>query len=162
MSDGKTHHLIWKRNWRWVPLLSLASLWIGNFLIAVCVPLGYFLGRYLDPDLDQPTVTSSEGRMINELPVFGYLLFGYWSIYGGVLRRKHRSFWTHFPGVSTLCRMVYQFWWIFPIIYINNWFYGWIFQIFLGIWIGLSYADFLHWIEDIRSKEVRISFRRKR
>lgn len=96
--------------------------------------------------------------MVNEIPILGNIFYGYWSIYGSFFRHMHRSFWTHFPGVSTGIRMVYAFWWLpfvvrsAPLPYVFS-----LLMLLLGVWVGLSAADALHWSADMISGEIRRS-----
>lgn len=89
--------------------------------------------------------------MVNELPILGHVMYGISSTYGSIFRRHHRSFITHFPFVSTLIRLIFVF--IIPFVigdsYLqinfigNGWLWFWV-----GIWIGLSQADSIHWYLD--------------
>jgi uncharacterized metal-binding protein len=108
--------------------------------------VGYGLGRWIDPDLDQIGITAAEGRMVNEIPILGTLLVGYSSIYGAVFRRHHRSFITHFPVVSTAIRAVYFFWWLYFAI---NVLYDYQLLFLVGVFIGLSIADTIHYVLDM-------------
>lgn len=171
MPDGVHHHRVWRRNWLWVPPLSVLAYGLvdpikltytctdlgcfsGNLFVSLGVFLGYGMGRYIDPDLDQMGTTAAEGRMVNEIPILGVFLYGHWATYGAIFRKKHRSFLTHFPLVSTGIRLFYQFYGIFLILSLKNWIFPWILHLFIGIFIGLSFADFLHWKEDKRAKEI--------
>ena len=169
MSDGKKHHELWRKGWKIaLPLsfltyaitdpvtgyicsqagcLSVNSLYAGGLL------LGYGMGRYVDPDMDLVGATNADGRLINEIPILGVFLFGHWATYGAIFRKHHRSFWTHFPGVSTAIRIFYQFYPLFFILWLKDWNFPWIYHLMFGIFLGLSYADFLHWREDKRSSK---------
>lgn len=106
---------------------------------------GYGLGAFFDPDLDQLTITSAEGRIVNDFKILGYIIVGYTTIYGAIFRRYHRSFITHFPGVSTAIRLVYLFWWLYFAIDIL---YDYEIMVGIGVWIGLSIADLIHFVLD--------------
>lgn len=136
-----------------VPLtLSLALVdWqfsLGNIV-------GYSCGRWIDPDWDIFGSNNAEGRMVNEIPLLGHFLYGISSTYGSIFRRKHRSFLTHFPGVSTIIRLVFVL--LFPFIlgdylginFIGN---GW-HKFWVGFWAGLSQADGIHYYLDKRYKD---------
>jgi hypothetical protein len=111
--------------------------------------------RYVTPDWDQPTITFDEGNMLRELPVLGQILFGMSSFYGGLAIKHHRSFLTHFPGVSTAIRLLYIFaipllaWYI-----IKDTVPIQVYEVLFGIWITLSIADGLHYIMDIGEKQL--------
>lgn len=111
---------------------------------------GYSCGRWIDPDWDIFGSNNAEGRMVNEIPILGHFLYGVSSTYGSIFRRMHRSTITHFPGISTLIRLVFVF--LFPFIlgdyiginFIGN---GW-WKFWMGFWAGLSQADGIHWFLD--------------
>jgi uncharacterized metal-binding protein len=107
--------------------------------------VGYELGRWIDPDMDQIGITSSEGRVVNDFKILGYFIIGYTTIYGAIFRRYHRSFITHFPGVSTAIRLVYLFWWLYFTIDIL---YDYQIMVGIGVWAGLSIADLIHYVLD--------------
>lgn len=125
-----------------------------SVIVTAGVPLGYLTGRYIDPDLDQMGTTGAEGRMVNEIPVIGHFLYGHWSTYGSIFRKHHRSIWTHFPVLSTLIRIVYQLYPLFVVIFLKDAFHMWMLYLLFGILIGLSFADLLHYIEDLNSNEM--------
>lgn len=93
---------------------------------------------------------NAEGRMVNELPGIGHILYGISSAYGSFFRKYHRSFITHFPVFSTAIRLLYVG--FIPFIlgdyyginFIGN---GW-HMFHLGFWAGLSQADGIHWFLD--------------
>jgi hypothetical protein len=165
MSDGKVHHKKWRQGWIVALPLSLIvyglvdpfhpawscsqlGCFSGNTVVSLGVLLGYGMGRYIDPDLDQMGTTGAEGRLVNEIPILGVFLYGHWATYGAIFRKHHRSFWTHYPGVSTLIRLIYQFYPLFLILWLKDWNYAFIWQTFWGMLLGLSLADYLHFRED--------------
>lgn len=110
---------------------------------------GYEMGRYVTPDWDLVGATSSEGWMINEIPVLGHFLFGLSSAYGSIFRRHHRSFITHFPFVSTSIRYLLIFWWIWFEMYKSTRDLSWLVFVFIGMFLGTSMSDGLHWYLDV-------------
>lgn len=169
MSDGQTHHRVWRRNLLLVPPLTVITYLATDGLGVICftkfclsasviisagVPTGYLMGRYIDPDLDQMGTTAAEGRLVNEIPILGHFLYGHWSTYGSIFRKHHRSIITHFPVLSTIIRIIYQFYPLFILIWAKEWFHISIPLFFFGILIGLSFADFLHWYKDVTSGEL--------
>jgi hypothetical protein len=93
---------------------------------------------------------NAEGRLVNEIPVLGHLFYGLSSAYGSMFRKYHRSFITHFPGISTLIRLL--FFGLIPFLICDNlginligggWYIIWV-----GIWVGLSQADAIHYVLD--------------
>jgi uncharacterized metal-binding protein len=117
--------------------------------------LGYLFGVICDPDWDEMGATGSEGRMV-KVPILGWLMYGISSIYGAMFRRHHRSFLTHFPGVSTAIRILFVFFWI-PLLYyfkIVRW-EDWNIDLYSWFWLGLSFGDFLHWGADLIVTDVK-------
>lgn len=144
MPDGTTHHNIWKVGWSISFPTSLYSVTFNpEFGIGVLV--GYGIGRWIDPDWDIVGTTEAEGRMMNELKITGYVLYGISSIYGAIFRRFHRKWITHLPGLSTAIRMAFI---LLPIGLL--WKGVFTFPVLLiGIWFGLSIADGLHYAADM-------------
>jgi len=137
-----------------VPLSVLYCLVDWKFGLGSIV--GYSCGRWIDPDWDIMGTNNAEGRVVNELPILGHFIYGISSTYGSFWRKKHRSFWTHFPYVSTIIRLMFVF--IIPFTILdangvnligNNWHLFWI-----GFWDGLSHADAIHYYLDVKSKEI--------
>lgn len=135
-----------------IPLSLLLAFVDWKFAIGNIV--GYSCGRWIDPDWDIFGSNNAEGRMVNEIPILGHFLYGVSSTYGSIFRRKHRSIITHFPGLSTIVRLVFVL--AVPFIvgdyvginFIGN---GWI-SFWVGLWTGLSQADAIHYLLDIKSK----------
>lgn len=101
----------------------------------------------MDNDWDLMGTSLSEGRLVNELPILGHILYGVSSAYGSFFRKHHRSFLTHFPIVSTFIRLIWVL--IIPFGYLDAWGInfiggGWIW-FWSGLWMGLSHADGIHW-----------------
>lgn len=149
MPDGLTHFRYYKYGLLAEIPISISLCFvdvqfgIGNFI-------GYFCGRWVDPDWDILGANNAEGRMINELPLIGHFLFGISSTYGSIFRRHHRSFITHFPFVSTAIR----WWFVMLLPYLITGKLGYEFflgveQFWIGTWVGLSQADGIHWRLDV-------------
>ena len=157
MPSGKVHHRIWRKAWPLAVGVSAGVLTAGYPLTAAFALGGYLAGAIVEPDLDQVGITSSEGYVLKHLGCFGALWVAYWLPYGKIM--PHRSFLSHFPGVSTLLRLVYL---LAPAAYVVNryaLYRPWMAQALVGVWIGLTVSDTLHFVADVVSKEVR---RRKR
>lgn len=114
--------------------------------------VGYTVGRWIDPDWDLMGTSAGEGRLVNEIPILGHILYGVSSSYGSAFRRYHRSWITHFPALSTLIRLVWVF--VLPFTLLDaygvnfvgdGWVWFWV-----GLWAGLSSADAIHWYHDLR------------
>lgn len=150
MPDGTTHHNIWKAGWLVAFPASLYSVTIHHEF-GIGMTIGYALGRYIDPDWDIVGTTEAEGRMMNELKITGYLLYGISSIYGAIFRRFHRKWMTHFPGISTAIRMAFI---LLPIGLLWNGVFNFP-VVLIGIWFGLSIADGLHYVADMRMGDIQ-------
>ena len=146
MPDGITHHFFWKLGWGCTIPASFAIMPLLGLPGGIGAILGYSLGAFIDPDLDQIGTTAAEGRIVNALPIVGSFIYGYTSIYGSLFRKHHRSFWTHFPVVSTAIRCMWFFWWIYFVVPES---YDWMFQLGWGAFIGLCIADTIHWVLDM-------------
>lgn len=159
MPDGVTHYKIYKRGTPLPVAVAFFSFFVfRDYAPPLGILVGYFIGRWIDPDLDQMGATAAEGRMVNELPIVGWFFYGWWSIYGSIFRRHHRSFWTHYPGVSTIIRLAWGFWWTPLLVYFGWVRNGWdtsLFLLMVGVFIGQTIADALHYIADVRSGEMR-------
>lgn len=152
MPSGEVHYKHYMRGYLFqIPLSMFLSVWDWKFALGnIC---GYTFHRYCDNDLDIMSVNNAEGRQVNEIPILGHFMFGISSTYGSIFRRKHRSFWTHFPFFSTIIRLFFFF--IIPFILfdyfgvnlIGN---GW-HMFHLGFYTGLSQADAIHWWLDVKS-----------
>lgn len=122
---------------------------------AASVPIGYLIGAYLNPDSDQISVTLGEGMAMRRFKIFGVLFVAYWTIYAYIMQMVggHRSFWTHFPYISTFIRMMYgliPFWvWFF---YTKSDLYYWEIVAFCGVWVGLGISDNIHYYLDINPR----------
>ena len=146
--------------WVEIPLsLSLVFIdWkfsLGNFA-------GYSCGRWIDPDWDIFGSNNAEGRIVNELPVIGHFLYGISSTYGSIFRRRHRAVITHAPLISTIIRLGFVFFVPFilgdywGINFIGN---GW-YKFWVGLWVGLSQADGIHYYLDLTDFKINWATRR--
>jgi len=157
MPNGKIHY----RNWYYAAPIAFIGggavfyLTGGDLIVSMCVPLGYFLGRWIDPDLDQVGITNAEGRMMGELKIFGaittawFLPYAYIMRFVAIGRKGHRNFFSHFPGVGTVIRLVWMFWAIALVFWWYRWDYTYPLHILLGIFVGLTLADGVHYIADV-------------
>lgn len=156
MPPGKVHFAAWKRVWRLIiPVFGL-SVWLtgGDVLLSSMILVGYLLGAVIEPDLDQLSITLSEGNMMRSFGCFGVAWVSYWFPYASLL--PHRSFLSHFPFVSTFLRLLYL---SLPVIGVQIYSY-WIgvpvpwdlykaaFPYAVMLWFGLSCSDLLHYLLD--------------
>jgi uncharacterized metal-binding protein len=149
MPDGIHHENVWKAGAIVAIPATLLAVVTVDYRFALGLLAGYGMGRYFTPDLDQVTVTTSEGRLMNDFKILGYVIVGYTTIYGAMFRRWHRSFITHFPVISTAIRLVFLFWWII-FFYRRGWLVFGIDDLYIGagILFGMSMADSMHWLSD--------------
>lgn len=110
------------------PDLAAASVLAGLWSVVV------------QPDLDQLDNSGYYGLYIwdKTAPSLSFLWRLYWMPYARMF--KHRSFFTHFPIVGTLIRLVYGGWWFLWIL--PEWSGA---SVFVALVIG---ADTLHWVMD--------------
>lgn len=132
--------------------VSVATL-MYNFRGGLGYLVGYSLHRYVDNDWDIFGSNNAEGRLVNEIPILGHFLYGISSVYGSIFRRYHRSWITHWPGISTLIRLIFLF--FIPFVVgdgygINFIGGGWVW-FWVGMWAGLSQADGIHLYHDIKN-----------
>ena len=135
--------------------MSVAMFFKLDWKIGLGYIIGYSLGRYIDPDWDLIGTNMAEGRLVNEIPILGHFLYGVSSTYGSIFRKKHRSFITHYPVVSTFVRLAFVFW--FPITLANTYGFNlmggmWL-TFWISLWMGLSHADAIHYYHDLRGTQ---------
>lgn len=161
MPGGDVHLSLWKKG---IPLSAIGS---GLLLAASQDPYmagaaaaGYLLGRYISPDLDLIGLSSDEGRMMQELKVFGlfvvmwFMPYAYIMRFVGIGRKGHRNFFSHFPFISTFIRLA---WLLGPFIAaVYYWEPGlvqanidWLYSLSLGIFLGHSLSDLIHYLADM-------------
>jgi len=149
LPDGITHHKYFIKGYAVeVPLSFILLVYDWKFGLGHFI--GYSSGRWIDPDWDIMGTNNAEGRIVNEIWFLGHFIYGISSAYGSFWRKHHRSFWTHFPYVSTIIRLIFVF--TVPFIigdyiginFIGN---GW-HMFYIGFWMGLSEADGIHWFLD--------------
>jgi len=163
MPDGRTHHAIWKKAWPAAILVSAAAVTLTRDpILAASIPIGYFLGRYLSPDLDLVGINDDEARAMRELKIFGAFFAAYFLVYAylmrfvGIGRKGHRNFFSHFPIVSTAIRLA----WVLAIPAAVIWWYRiepqtWWWITLVGIFSGLTLADTMHWFADVTEHKLR-------
>lgn len=106
MSNGATHAKV--TTITAVPVGMLAMVSSGdNFGITAVSVAGCLFGLVCEPDLDQPGITQSEGRLLHHRfmwPV-GVFWFAVWYPYARLI--PHRSWASHLPVVGTAIRLIY-------------------------------------------------------
>jgi len=140
----------------WITVPMSVALSFHDWKIGFGYIVGYSLHRYCDNDWDLMGTNNAEGRLVNEIPLLGHFLYGISSTYGSMFRRRHRSWITHYPIISTLIRLVFVLWLPFVlgdaygINFVGN---GWIW-FWVSLWMGLSTADAIHLYKDFYPSEV--------
>lgn len=144
MPDGIHHDNVWKVGWAVIGPTSLYAMSIDP-AIGIGMMGGYVLGRYLNPDADLVGISYAEGMAMRHFKVLGWIWVGYWTFYGGMFKEMHRSFWTHFPFVSTAIRMAYLLW---PLALISFHPQPYHLPMLFGVYLSLSVSDMSHYISD--------------
>ena len=120
---------------------SATFLFGGEWTQVVAIGAGVLSGIICSPDLDVDaghigdTIIRKYFGLIVE-KIIDVMLFPYRKIF------KHRGFWSHFPVISTLIRLLYLSIWIGPIVY---WLGVWQWHPWMAWWIGgLMLSDAVH------------------
>jgi len=146
MPDGITHDNLWTAGRVFIALpVATVSLISINPLFSAGTVVGYWLGKYITPDMDLVGVTHNEGMMMRNLGIVGGLLVSYWTFYGFLFRGLHRHWLTHGLFISTFIRFGYMFWWMWWFGFFHN---IWLSQLMLGVYYGMSSADAIHIVAD--------------
>lgn len=184
MSDGPEHYRHYKKGGKriifiWF-ILWIATMLNDNFYLYMmqdcffyAIWQYYVICRYIDPDLDQISLTSGDGRMLKEIPVLGYVFAAYWTLYSAFMNivaivtrtgkghlGAHQTFWTH-SRFGTLIRII---WFNIPVseiyVYWNMYFAGTTYAVnsymvvvyLLSQLIAFSRADGIHYkLDKIRN-----------
>lgn len=147
MPNGAVHYSLWKKGWV-LSAVTSAALIKSYPLISAFSLLGYWLGQFIDPDLDLVGITSAEGRAMRKWPLIGGLFVTYWMMYGYIFRGKHRAFATHSIFFSTVIRFFYAFWWVLWLLHKYDKMNFVAFQCLVGVFLGMFLADSIHIIAD--------------
>jgi len=154
LSAGPVHFKYYLKGYKYAIVVSALSA-LANWKFGIGYITGYTLGRWIDPDWDLMGTNNAEGRLVNELPLLGHLLYGLSSAYGSIFRKHHRSWMTHWPVISTLGRLIFIF--FIPFVVGDGYginFIGFgLVWFWLGLWMGLSQADAIHLYKDIFPSE---------
>jgi uncharacterized metal-binding protein len=153
MPNGRTHREVHDKLFPAVVAgvaVTSISLFLGgdatleNMACIWMIPMGFFLGNWLDPDLDLVVKTRLRGwKKLNPYYIWrrGYTAFA--KLMGG-----HRATMTHIPFVSTALRFV---WFLLPVL-IGSFYIGLLsvvlqeisLSVLLGVYLGLSISDSIH------------------
>lgn len=168
MPGGKTHYKAWRKMWvlpfGLVLYLAFFQVDLGRietwFFLLSILP-GYYLGSFIDPDLDIRNSTY-EVESKKRWPMILKPLVGLYSeiayYMGG-----HRSLLTHIPVISTIIRFVILL--LMPVLIFSFllgqlvgldigvwwqvWLDGFTIQVLAGTFIGLCLSDTVHFLLDV-------------
>jgi hypothetical protein len=139
----------------WMPVAACIPLLFLSSQIGIFVPFGYALGFFIDGDLDQIGISRADGKMIRS--VIGIPLMAWFTFYAVLMKPfgGHRSLWSHTPFISTAIRIA---WIILPVGGFCAYFtpfpwYEWTRPV-IGLWLGLSLADCVHYYMDYYYKKA--------
>lgn len=154
MPDGARHFQEFKKGYI-VAIPVAVAMGIADIIVGVSYVVGYSSHRWWDNDSGMMSITEADGRLVRELPVLGNFLFGMKCVYKSFFRKMHRKFIDHFPGISTLVRMMLILW--LPVYIMDN-FGIYMFSVewlkaYFGFWLGLSHADAIHYWLDATEKK---------
>ena len=136
-----------------LPPAILVSYFIGGWYMALFSVVGYVLHRLCDQDWDLTGFSKSEVEMSRT--IVGAYVVGHSTAYARLIAllppvlgfpQGHRSFWSHFPPVGTMLRLL---WVWFPFLLAFRYF--WVDDltpVFWGLYFGLQAADWVHSIAD--------------
>lgn len=167
MPSGSVHYRIYSKKRKYIKYIAaiLSVITYGvtkqitwSFLLGIGFVIGYNLGRWIDPDQDT-LINDADGRLMRELGIFGaiivawFILYAYLMRFVGIGRKGHRNFFSHFPGVSTIIRLIYALAVPEFILVYGIYKWGWVFPVqgwyaVAGVWLGLSWADMFHYWAD--------------
>lgn len=130
----------------------------GEWLVAVAVIPGYYLGSMIDPDMDLARKNTSAKSMWRRSVLIRWIT-PWWTLYGHIARLflgGHRSFLTHFPIISTLIRFL---WLVVPIAALSalispsitaSLIQGpYVLKMLAGLLVGLCLSDLVHICADV-------------
>jgi len=148
MPSGKIHDQIWRVGLDYMLVATLSVIFpliiFTGEVELIAIFSGYLLGSFIEPDLDQYAITTSEARLYKWFKDVGAFIVGYFTWYA--YRFKHRGI-SHFPVIGTLTRWIWMFfpfmiYWILSgnydgfLILKNKW--------LIYMFIGNSISDLLH------------------
>lgn len=134
-------------------LFSNASTW--QYAVAMVSSLvGLFVGylvvsAFIDPDADQISLTSSEGRLMRKFGVFGFAVVWWYMPYGYFF--KHRGV-AHWHIIGTLTRVAWALWLPVTWYLLSGYTFPYlplVYPFLVSMFVGLTLADSLHiWMDN--------------
>jgi uncharacterized metal-binding protein len=122
---------------------------IATTLSFVGYLVGYlFISAFIDPDADQISITSSEGRLMRKFGVFGFAVVWWFMPYGYFF--KHRGV-AHWHIIGTITRVVWAFWVPVTWYLLSGYTFPYMPFVYLflaSMFVGLALADSLHILMD--------------
>lgn len=131
----------------------LVSYSIGGWYMVLFSVLGYALHRICDADWDLVGITKSESELSRT--IIGSYVVGHSTAYARLIAllpavlgfpKGHRSFWSHFPPVGAMLRLLWV-WWPFLLAFRYFWLDDLTIE-FFGLYFGLMAADWVHSLAD--------------
>lgn len=104
MPPGYVHLNLWKKYLPYVLTFSVLVMGLLDVMMGPAIATGYLMGYFIDPDLDQLSMTEGEGRILKNFKIFGAIFLGVWLPYAYLF--KHRGI-SHYPILGTLTRWGY-------------------------------------------------------
>jgi uncharacterized metal-binding protein len=139
--------------------LALAYQYQWGWLVALTIPLGYWLGLLIDPDWDLPRAYTETKQRWLKIPIIGLAIYAWITLYGHIAQLflgGHRSPMTHLPGISTIGRIL---WLLSPLVMVAYFLSPHTVRllshqpqtltIIFGLFLGVSLSDTIHVIADI-------------
>lgn len=139
--------------------LSVAAYFYNPNLLtnddSMYLVIGSLSGIFLSPDLDVDNGYVGL-RFLRSIPLIGGIVSAGWKLIWTPYAKfvPHRSWISHFPGISTIIRLTYLSAFMSPVLII---YWDWIFVNFrwLGMWmIGLCLSDIFHFFADLISGDL--------
>ena len=132
-----------------IAVFGIATIDIATVRFGLALFAGYMLSFWFEPDLDQIGITRSEAMFIKYVVTIPIVAWS--SLYARIMQvlGGHRSFWSHFPFISTFIRMCWFGVWVVALL----WFTGILpdpraIDVAFGVWVGMSVGDTIHYILD--------------
>lgn len=163
MPDGATHR---KATLRTTPFVIMSAtlipvimgyLYDNDVLFIIATTLsfvGYLVGylvvsAFIDPDADQISLTSSEGRLMRRFGVFGFAVVWWFMPYGYFF--KHRGV-AHWHIIGTLTRVAWALWLPVTWYLLSGYTFPYlpfVYMFLVSMFVGLTLADSLHiWMDN--------------
>jgi len=158
MPSGKKHDEIWLKLRKLLFFSSIVVFCVTEFIVmnfysqlspivlslrfasSTILTIGYLAGvvisRYITPDMDLVSITTTEYTMMRKFGLLGVLFVMYWMPYGHIM--KHREKLSHMYIISSFVRALYGAWWALAPLTLP------FYTLWFGIALGMSTGDAIH------------------